>query len=130
MQDIKNREDIIYLVDTFYNSVKADDTIGHIFNEIIGDDWSAHLPIMYSFWSSVLFAEAGYKGNPIKTHIDIDKRIKLKEEHFSQWLHLWETTVNKHFEGEVAELAKKRAATMVTLMTMKINDAQNPKHIY
>lgn len=130
MQDIKNREDIIYLVDTFYNRVKADDTIGHIFNEIIGDDWSAHLPIMYSFWSSVLFAEAGYKGNPIKTHIGIDKRIKLKDEHFSQWLHLWGTTIDNHFEGEVAELAKKRAATMVTLMTMKINDAQDPKHIY
>lgn len=130
MQDIKNREDIIYLVDTFYNRVKADDTIGHIFNDIIGDDWSAHLPIMYSFWSSVLFAEAGYKGNPIKTHIGIDKRIKLKDEHFSQWLHLWGTTIDNHFEGEVAELAKKRAATMVTLMIMKINDAQDPKYIY
>lgn len=130
MKDITSHDDVVLLVNTFYNRARPDETIGFIFNEIIGDDWSHHLPIMYSFWESVLFTKGGYSGNPIKAHIDIDKRIKLKDEHFARWAQLWEQTVNELFEGEYATLAKKRATTMIALMQMKIKDAQDPKHIY
>lgn len=130
MEDISTKEDIVFLVNTFYDKVKVDDIIGHIFNDIIGDDWSAHLPIMYSFWESVLFARSGYSGNPIKTHVDIDKKIELKDEHFKKWLSLWQTTVDLLFKGDIADIAKKRASTMVELMKIKIRDAKDPKHIY
>lgn len=130
MKEITSHDDIVLLVNTFYDRARPDEIIGFIFNEIIGDDWSHHLPIMYSFWESVLFAKGGYSGNPIKTHIDIDKRTKLKDEHFARWAQLWEQTVDELFTGECATIAKKRATTMIALMQMKIKDAQDPKHIY
>ena len=39
--DIESREDIERLINTFYDSVKENETIGYIFNETIGTDWSA-----------------------------------------------------------------------------------------
>lgn len=130
MHDITTREDIITLVNTFYDDVKKDKTIGHIFKSIIGEDWSHHLPIMYAFWESVLFSKPGYSGNPIQKHIEINKTIPLTSDHFAQWLTLWQETVDRLYKGDVADIAKKRASTIVTLMQVKINDAQNPKHIY
>jgi hemoglobin len=69
--------------------VRKDDKIGFIFNDIIGEDWSHHLPVMYQFWDMVLFSTPGYAGNPTKKHVDIDKRIPLNKEHFDRWLELW-----------------------------------------
>ncbi|MEZ5018265.1 MAG: group III truncated hemoglobin [Flavipsychrobacter sp.] len=127
--DIQNREDIELLVNTFYDDVKQDDTIGYIFQETIGDDWSHHMPIMYQFWESVLLGKATYSGNPIQKHIKLDQNIPLKEEHYGQWLNLWTSTVDKLYEGEIADLAKNRASNMVHLIKMKVEMARSGKSI-
>src|SRR5690349_16262689 len=82
--DIASKDDLVALVNTFYDRVKRDDVIGHIFNTIIGDDWSVHLPIMYTFWNTVLFGEEGYKGQAVGKHIEIDRKIPLEAEHFER----------------------------------------------
>jgi hemoglobin len=128
-RDIGNKEDIVLLINAFYDRVKADDVIGHIFNRIIGDDWSEHLPIMYQFWETVLFAKAGYTGNPVKKHIDIDRKIQLQPEHFQRWLSLWNVTVDSLYAGEVANDAKSRANNMVHLISMKVNMARDGKSL-
>ena len=46
-KDIENREDIILLVNTFYNSVKENKTLGYIFNDVAKIEWESHLPKMY-----------------------------------------------------------------------------------
>jgi hemoglobin len=120
-KDILGEEDIKILVNTFYDSVKKDDIIGFIFHSIIGDDWSHHLPVMYSFWSSVLFNKQGYKGNVIQKHIDIDKKITLQKEHYDRWILLWHKTVDNLFEGDKAEEAKNRASLMIQLISMKVD---------
>lgn len=127
--DITGRADIELLVNTFYDKVKADETIGFIFNNFIGDDWSHHLPIMYGFWEMVLFGKAGYAGNPVRKHIEVDRAIPLTEEHYNRWQLLWNTTVDSLFTGDVANEAKKKAATMIQLISMKVGMARDNKSI-
>ena len=120
MNDITTKEDIQNLVDSFYAAARQDDLLGPIFNTIIGDDWSHHLPTMYSFWSMVIFAEAGYSGNPVKKHVDADKRMPMNKEHFDRWLELWTATVDHLFAGEHAEIAKNKAALMANMIHIKV----------
>lgn len=128
-KDITGREDVELLVNTFYDKVKKDEVIGYIFHEIIGDDWSHHLPIMYSFWDSVLFGKGGYTGNPVRKHVDMDKKTPLNDRHYKQWVALWEGTVDELFAGSVADDAKKKAATMMELIKFKVNSARDGKSI-
>lgn len=129
MEDIRSREDIEMLVNSFYDKVRKDDVIGYIFQQIIGNDWSHHLPIMYSFWETVLLNKAGYSGNPVKKHIEIDKKVPLQQEHYERWLQLWHETLDNLFAGEVAETAKIRAAAMMQLIDMKVHWAREGKSI-
>lgn len=127
--DIATREDIENLVNTFYDRVKIDNTIGLIFHQMIGQDWSHHLPIMYSFWSMVLLETGGYTGNPVKKHIEIDKRYQLTQEHFTRWMELWNDTVDNLYQGPKADEAKKRALLMKDLISMKVQWAREGKTI-
>lgn len=129
MNDIQVREDIELLVNTFYDKVKQDETIGFIFHEIIGEDWSHHLPIMYSFWETVIFHKASYTGNPVKKHIDIDTQIPLKDEHYARWVALWTETVDSLFAGTNADEIKNRAALMMNLISLKVQMARQGKTI-
>ena len=121
MKDLENKNDIELLINTFYDKVKKDETIGPIFNQIIGDNWSHHLPVMYNFWNLVLFSAAGYTGNPVKKHVEMDKKIALQKEHFDRWLQLWDETVDSLFTGEIADLAKNKASIMAHLINMKVD---------
>ncbi len=123
MNDIQGRADIELLINSFYDKVKKDDKIGFIFNEIIGDDWSHHLPIMYAFWDMVLFTTPGYAGNPTRKHVDLSRKIPLHKEHFDRWLELWNETVDALFAGEKADEAKNRAMLMANLINMKTDMA-------
>lgn len=129
MLDIKDKSDIELLVNSFYDQVKVDDTIGHIFMEIIGEDWSHHLPIMYQFWETVLLGKAGYMGNPVKKHVDIDKRIPLESAHYERWQQMWNETVDKLFAGPIADDAKYKASNMINLISMKVTMSRDNKNI-
>ena len=125
-RELKSRIDIELLVDSFYKKVMKDDTIGYIFGETVNLDWEKHIPIMYDFWETTLFHKAIYKGNPMKVHIDINKKEPLKKAHFDQWLSMFYETVDELFYGEKAELAKTRALSIATVMQIKIY--QNSKN--
>ncbi len=122
-QDIQTRDDIVLLVDTFYQQVRADALLAPPFKKVIGDDWSQHLPVMYSFWEMILLQQPGYQGNPVQKHIQVDAAFPLSEAHFAQWLHLWEGTLNQLFSGAVADEALKRAKLMKQLISLKITDS-------
>ncbi len=51
--DIKNREDVSLLINTFYKKIRKDEILGPIFNGII-TDWDAHLVLLtdVSFFSN------------------------------------------------------------------------------
>ena len=121
--------DIKFLVDNFYKKVVHDDTIGYFFNEVVKLDWDRHMPVMYQFWETVLFGKGGYKGNPVLKHVELNQKAPLTEQHFERWILLWESTIDEHFEGEIAEEAKKKAMTMKLLMLYKIGQNGNPNFV-
>ncbi|WP_316803882.1 group III truncated hemoglobin [Pedobacter nototheniae] len=124
-KDILNRQDIILLVDTFYNKVEQNTQIGPIFTEVAKVNWAHHLPKMYDFWESILFGKAIYKGNPMLTHFALREKTSLKEEEFNAWKSLFYQTVDELFEGKNADTIKQKAQSIADLMHFKLN-APNP----
>lgn len=119
-KDIETIADIQLLVDTFYEKVKADAVIGHIFTEMVKVNWEKHLPVMYKFWENSLFYTGSYEGNPMELHKHLNRAISLSATHFKQWTSLFTTTVDELFEGATAALAKQRAKSIATVMQIKI----------
>ena len=119
--DIENVEDIATLVNAFYTKVIDDSTIGYIFKSVPYFSFEKHIPIMISFWETLLFGVASYKGNPMLKHIELNKTIPLNTEHFKQWLSLWEETVNVTFKGKNATEAIIKAKSIGCLIEHKIN---------
>jgi len=114
--DIKNIEDIILLVDRFYEKVNRDRLLSPIFNEFAKVNWEEHLPVMYSFWSAVLFDTNTYKGQPFTSHIE----LPVTTEHFHRWLELFKKTVDENFNGTKAEEAKERADSIAQIFQTKL----------
>ncbi|MCG8308537.1 MAG: group III truncated hemoglobin [Cytophagales bacterium] len=121
LKDISSRNDIVILVDTFYEKVLSSDTIGHIFNDVAKINLEEHLPILYDFWGSMVFNQNMYKGNPMKVHLDLNQKVPLEKRHFDEWLKLFNETVDELFTGESASLAKTRALSMATVMQIKLS---------
>lgn len=119
-KDIEEKRDIENLVNSFYDKVRVDKTIGHIFNDIAKVDWPHHLPTMYDFWEMVLFGKGPYKGDPMTKHIQLNQKVKLTAPHFDRWKELFFETVDENFEGEKANEAKMRATNIASLMLYKV----------
>lgn len=121
MKDIENVNDIGFLVDEFYKKVVKDELIGKFFTIVVNFDWDVHIPIMVSFWETVLFGKASYKGNPMIKHVELNKLSKLEPLHFTRWLDLWKETLNENFTGTIASEAMTKAQTIAKLMQSKLN---------
>lgn len=102
MKHIETRTDIEFLVDSFYGKVVKDDVLSPFFKHL---NFDKHLPKMVDFWEFVLLDKAGYTTDVTQKHA----HMRLKQEHFDRWLALFNETVDAHFEGEKAALAKQRA---------------------
>lgn len=120
MKDIENSDDVKLLVDTFYEQVLVDETIGHFFTKIVPINLETHMPIMYSFWENVLFYTGEYKRNPMVKHVDLNRKSPLNQEHFDRWLSLWTNTVDELFSGEKAEEAKAKADQIAKMMFFNV----------
>jgi len=129
-KDIENREDIIRMVNNFYEKVKPDETIGYFFSQVAGIDWEKHLPVMYNFWENIIFHVGGYTGNPMKHHMDLHQKSPMKKEHFNRWIELFNETVDELFEGEKAEQVKVRALSIATVMQINIAQLPNQEPVY
>lgn len=53
-RDLENRDDVTFVVNTFYDLVRKDELLGPIFNKVI-TDWPSHLHKITLFWDQVLF---------------------------------------------------------------------------
>ncbi|TXD73635.1 group III truncated hemoglobin [Aequorivita antarctica] len=123
---IESREEVSLLVRTFYSKVRKDELLGPIFNGII-TDWEIHLELLTDFWETNLFFKRKYIGNPMHTHIEVDKKVggTINELHFGTWINLWHETIDELFEGETANVAKNRARNMGTFIHLNIFNARN-----
>lgn len=113
-RDINSRDDIVVLVDTFYAKVQADEKLAPVFIHV---DWEKHLPLMYSFWASMVLGEQSYRGNPFERH----KGLPIGAAHFDRWVKLFVATVDLHFSGEKAEEIKHRAMAIAGVFQHKLN---------
>ncbi|MEC5394090.1 group III truncated hemoglobin [Bergeyella sp. RCAD1439] len=120
MKTLETRQDIEFLVNTFYRKVERDATIGFFFTEIAKVDWEHHLPKMYDFWETLLFGRTAYKGNPMAAHFPLNEQRAMEKAHFEHWLYLWTQTVRENFTGEVAEMAVYKAKNISSLMAHKM----------
>ena len=127
MKKLESRNDIEFLVNAFYGKVSKDEKIGFFFNDVAKVDWSHHLPKMYSFWESLLFGEASYKGNPMAMHFPVNEKVAIEKPHFAHWIKLWTETVEENFEGEKAEAAVYKASNIANLMAYKMEVARKLK---
>lgn len=118
---IENRADIAALVHQFYAKIRADKEIGFYFNDII-KDWETHLEKLTDFWETNLFAVKKYKGNPHEVHNEVDAHFNgvITAEVFGIWLNHWFQTIDELFEGDNAEILKRRAQKMSTFLFLSM----------
>ncbi len=114
--DIISRHDVVRLVDSFYDRVRADDILAPIFDDVARVDWAGHLPKMYAFWDAVLFGTAGFKGNPLGVHLQLAQLTPLGSREFGRWIELFHDTVDTLFSGPRAGEAKARASRIAIVM--------------
>ena len=119
--DLATRDDIESLVREFYRDVATDDLLGPIFSaaEV---DWPTHIATLTDFWAWQLLGQRGYDGNPLRAHEPIHRRCPFADAHFARWLDLFTTTVDVHFVGPHAEVAKQRAAKMAHALQRLLAD--------
>ena len=120
MQDINSKEDIVLLVNRFYDRVRSDDVIGFFFNDVAKINWEHHLPKMYEFWAKVLFSDGAYSGNPMMVHQVLHAKSPLAKEHFNHWVELFHSTADTLFQGENTNIIKERAASIAAIMSVKV----------
>ncbi len=108
-------DDVKLLVNTFYESVRADPVLSPIFDERLGDCWPQHMEKMYKFWQTVLLNEHTYYGSPFTPHA----LLEVDHSHFQKWIALFRQTVDTLFHGERAEEAKWRAEKMAEMFEHK-----------
>jgi hemoglobin len=111
--DISSRDDIVSLLNEFYEKAQADDIIGNKFSHL---DMAQHTQIIADFWDGVLFGTNNYKGDPFGKHLDLN----LKAEDFSRWIILFNETVDNNFKGAIAEEAKVRAGIIAQVFRHKL----------
>jgi hemoglobin len=80
------------LVETFYERVRAYDTLGPVFDNRLSGRWPEHMEKMKSFWSSVAFKTGAYGGKPVQAHMGVGG---MSADLFPQWLTLFSQTLDE-----------------------------------
>jgi hemoglobin len=97
-------------VRAFYGKAMADERIGWIFTDVAELDLEAHVPVIASFWETLLLGAQTYGGGAFAVHAELHlKAGGLRQEHFERWLVLWCQTVDALFDGPLAAAAKVHA---------------------
>jgi hemoglobin len=117
--DIQSREDILLLMQQFYQKLLADASISYLFTDVANINLEHHLPVLVDFWDSILFQSDTYRKNAIQPHMGLHQKSPLKKTHFDTWLKYFFETVDELFEGEKAFMAKERAKSIATVMQIK-----------
>lgn len=124
-RDIETQADIESVVLQFYGDLLKDDHVGLFFTEVVSLDFEVHLPVIISFWSSILLGNHAYQGNPMLKHIELSRKMRINESHLERWLSIWRQTLDQGHEGQVTELAKSKAEQIGMLMLHKISSDEN-----
>lgn len=122
---ISGREELSFLVRTFYSKIRADKEIGPFFNETV-QDWEEHLEKLTDFWEMSLFGTKKYYGNPLTAHVEVDRNFdnRISANEFGIWLNLWHEVLDTYFIGDNVQILKERARKMGTNLHLAIFNAR------
>jgi hemoglobin len=112
-----DEESLRHLIERFYARVRADDLIGPLFNEVVGN-WPEHLEKLHAFWSGVMLASGRYKGRPLPAHGQHADRISNAS--FDRWLSLWHQTTAELFEPAAAATLQEKAERIAESLQLGI----------
>jgi hemoglobin len=120
-RDIQTRADLERMLTAFYQKVFNDELIGRFFTEVVPLNLEEHLPVITDFWEAIVFGHHTYRKNVMAVHQHIHQLSPIHKEHLDRWVTVFLQTVDEFFSGEKADLVKHRAASIATLMNMKLN---------
>ena len=105
--DITSRENIKFIIATFYDKLLNDELMFPFFKEILEDnELEHHLEIITDFWEDLLLQTFKYKNNPMKKHLDFQKKMDFQKKHFELWLQYLTESITANFDGEIANAMK------------------------
>src|ERR1700759_5558364 len=87
----------------------TDPMIGFLFPDVAKLALEAHVPVITSYWETMLLGTQTYGGGAFAPHVSLHRKAGLRGPHFERWLVLWTGTVDELFMGEPAEEAKAHA---------------------
>jgi hemoglobin len=118
--DIENRDDCERLVRAFYGRALHDPMIGYLFTDVAKLDLEAHVPVLTSFWDTLLLGAKTYEASAFDPHARLHQMSELRAGHFERWLAIWYQTVDELFAGPRAELAKAHAFRLANAFRMRL----------
>ena len=121
-RDLEDRADCERLVRAFYERALADPVIGFLFTDVARLDLDAHLPVIASFWETVLLGAPSYRGGAFAKHAALHAKAPLRAGHFERWLFLWRATVRELFAGERADEAVRHAERVARAFAARLAD--------
>lgn len=97
--DVITEESILQMLKIFYARVRQDSILGPVFSKAMNDQWEAHTLRIADFWSTILLGSKSFQGNVFSKHMALPD---IREEHFVQWLTLFNDTVSQFYSGDAA----------------------------
>lgn len=120
-QDISSRKDIHFIITQFYEKLLADKSMLPFFETIVKENHlEAHIETITDFWQDILLYTSTYNKNVMQKHLDFNKKVAFKKEHFTTWLSYLITSIDESFEGQNAQNMKDRAASIAMVMQAKL----------
>ncbi|WP_088323590.1 group III truncated hemoglobin [Polaribacter tangerinus] len=121
-KDIATRADIKMILQQFYDSLLLDEKMIPFFEDILKENsLEQHLEVITDFWSDILLGTKLYKNNTMQKHLDKNRSVKFEKEHFKIWTSYLHKTIEKSFEGNLAERMKQSATSIASVMQIKMN---------
>ncbi len=87
------------VVAVFYAAIRRHEELGPIFGRHV-TDWPEHEAKIAGFWRNAILRERGYDGNPMRVHIAAGD---VRAAHFAPWLMLFDETLRRTLEPEIAQ---------------------------
>ncbi|WP_399682695.1 group III truncated hemoglobin [Xenophilus sp.] len=115
-------KEVTKLVHDFYARVRADATLGPIFDRHI-DDWDHHLAKLVDFWSAILRRTARFTGAPMPRHAALPG---LDATLFRHWLALFRQTAAEQPNQAMAEQACAMAERIAQSLWMGYQMSREP----
>ncbi|WP_162165919.1 group III truncated hemoglobin [Campylobacter fetus] len=118
-----NEQNIMELMDSFYEKIRVDKDLGDIFNTSIGtsdEAWEAHKRKIGGFWKGMLLGSGVYNGNPLQKHFELPPFPKV---FFTVWLGLFEDSLDEIYDEENKTIILQKVQMIANrFMHMLYND--------